>query len=200
MKNLCILGLLCLSLSCSEKSRESTTSSVFSLVESMQVIVKTAPAFTDSCLPDCWPRVFKKLAKGTHYTAYLLTDTEAIEDSNKMNSTNELFIRSFVDSLSYPLWETLFSLSSSRITQKDLPNQSKYPFTLILINKQTDQVLTHTNDLGYLRISPVIINKQTGRGLYVLSQYGTAYRQTLIQVIYKNGQWRFFRQDILAIS
>ena len=168
-----------------------------SVDSSFTVIKQTAPVFTDSCVPKCWPRVFKKKGDSELYRVFIVSST--IPGSSERFS-NHAFAKQITDSLSYPLLMYLASLPARELMPAgitgSITKRLRYDVVNQLLSKSMDPVV----DVGYLQVSQIIVDVKTGRGLYLIEQTGTGYSEWLVQIQWINGHWQLVREDIIGVS
>ena len=56
------------------------------------------------------------------------------------------------------------------------------------------------NDLGYLRVSPVVINESGNKGLFFYSLIGSYSQSWLILIEKINEKWQVMNRSVLSIS
>lgn len=166
---------------------------------SFHVIRQTAPFFADSCIPECWPRVFANTSKTAQYKLFILVSTTA---ADRRTFVNESFRRKVIDSLSYPLMAHLEQIPAQTLalinTSDKIGHGNRLRFQLI--KAQLDRPLKSDTDLGYLQISPVVVDTRRGVGVYLIYQIGTGHFKWLVQIQLIDGHWQFVRKDLLSVS
>lgn len=165
---------------------------------SLAVVLATTRLLSDSCVPVCWPRDFPKIRPVRQYVAYISQDAynERIVTTN--NRVKNYKISHDIPS-SYR--ELLDLLAESGIQKFSVNNVRLYSGELVkigLINGLKDKL--STNDLGYLQMSPVIVNTGGDKAVFRYTLTGEFNATWLVFAQKKGMKWIILKRDMLFID
>ena len=102
------------------------------------------------------------------------------------------------DSSFHPLLEYLNRLQIEKIVIQDVRSLSKPNVKIGLVKGLTGKL--PDNVLGYLQISPVIVNKSKDKGVFFYKLIGTYSKSWVVSVNKRSGKWTIVNQYILGTS
>ncbi len=171
---------------------------VMSIDDSLAVVEETTNLFSDSCIPECWPRNFSDNNKYNKYKAYLWNGT--FTEGIKMRSSEKLFRKNFSD-IDTSYYEIIDHFSEVDIQEIDI-NNIKYLSNkfveVVLVDKLQNKMEDY--DLGYLKISPVVINIIGTKGVFFYEISGNNRSSWLVCIEKKQKRWVIISKSRISIS
>ncbi|UFH56094.1 hypothetical protein [Spirosoma sp. KNUC1025] len=155
----------------------------------------------NSCLPTCWPRDFSPNKRANQFIAYILDSTYSDQikpkfSNKKHGGYNSTYME--FDSVFYPLLEQLNHVKREKISIQDVKFLSRPDIKIGLVKGLIGNL--SDNALGYLQISPVIVNKSNDKGVFFYSLIGVNSKSWVVSVKKGSQKWQIVNQYILGTS
>lgn len=194
MKTEFSIGLLCLIFVCGcDKQNRSSTIRTLPMDSSLTVIMGATGLLSDSCAPMCWPRDFSTKKIATHYTAYIMQNSPG----QRIRGIHPR-IRLGSDSSFYPLIDYAFEVSLQKIRTEDVIPLSNQRVKVELADGLKGSLAD--DKLGFITVSPVIINQQFNKGVFFYELFGQGLSSWIVCVRREQNRWVIVSKKRLAIS
>lgn len=188
---------------CSSKQEQLPAKQILPMDSSAAIIMETTGLLRQPCIPDCWPRDFSKKKRLEHYVAYVQKNLYHRDTTGRTNFENSK--RSFpeVDSSFYALinYATInyaAAVKGKELTLQDIRSLSNERVKVGLINGSKGYFAAA--DLGYIELSPVVVNEQRNKGVFFYQLRGELVISYLICIRKESGKWILANKSRLAIS
>lgn len=188
------LSILCLLFVCGcAKQNRTPNIRTLSMDSSVAVVMAATGMLTDSCVPIYWPRDFSTKKRVTHYIAYVMQNRP-----DQLIQGMHHHLRFDLDSSFYPLIDYASKVELEPIRPNDVSILSNQHTTVEL----TDGLRGNLTDdeLGYMKISPVIVNQQLNQAVFFYELFGEFHSSWIVCVRRDQNRWVIVSKKRLAIS